>query len=316
MAGEAWCRRIVWGLWGAFLLLGGAEKAWAEVVILHPAGPALIPLAGLLSGEVSGDISVQLSIWRTQEEALGRLQRGEAHFAVLPVPLGAILAARSDLVLLAVHEWRVFSLVIPSGMSFDGWRSLVGKTLYLAQGRGTMLDALVRLLINREGLLPDKDIRLLYTSPQEIVALFRQGAIEAAALPEPFTSLCLPQGKGRVALDLQEAWFQATGNHVPVAGLFVHRDRIRDALEEILSVCNLFAASTVWSTTHPRESCETIGKMFDMPSQVLRQGWHRMEFQWKSAGVCSQDVAVFLKTLHHAFPEDFPAVPEHMFFVP
>lgn len=305
-------------LLGGLFLFGtpeGGEGA-REATVLNPGGPALIPMAGLLGEHVSGDVPLHLVMWRTQEEALGRLLRDPELYAVLPVPLGVLLGARSDLVLLAVHEWRVFSLVVSQTTPFDGWPSLAGKELYVAQGRGAMLDALTRLLLRREGLDPTKDLRLVYAPPQEIVALFRQGRIVAAVLPEPFATLCLAHGQGRIALDLQQAWQDATGGRVPVAGLFVHRDHVRNAPEEVAEVCRTLALSTAWSMKFPRETAALLEKSFDMPAAVLLEGWDRLLFSWEPVETCSRDVLNFFDALHRAFPEEFPELPSAMLLRP
>ena len=314
-------KRATW-VWpflvGGLLLWGwpGRSEGISEVTVLHPSGPALIPMAGLVAGKIPGAVAIRLSLWRTQEEALGSLGRDPSLYAVLPVTLGVLLGTRSDLVLLAVHEWRVFSLVVPHTAPFANWRTLRGKELYVAQGRGTMLDALTRLLLERERLVPDKDLRLIYAPPQEIVALFQEHRIDAAVLPEPFATLCLADGKGRIALDLQDAWQEATGGRVPVAGLFVHRDHLQRAPEEVAEVCRMLAHSTAWSVGSPRETCEILETSFDVPAAVLLGGWERLLFSWEPVGTCLQDVEKFFSALHRAFPQEFPELPPQMLPVP
>ena len=303
---------------GIMVILGGSSpgEGSSEVAVLNPGGPALIPVAGILGGQVSGDLPLRVSVWRTQEEALGRLQGDPRLYAVLPLPLGVALGSRSDLVLLAVHEWRVFSLVVSPSLPFEGLASLKGKELYMAQGRGTTLDALVRFLLLREGVDPERDLRLIYAPPQEIVALFRQGSLEAAALPEPFTTLCLAPGKGHVALDLQEVWQQATGGRVPVAGLFAHRDRLREAPEEGAEVCRIMALSTAWGIRHPSEACAVLKKLFDTPEEPFLLGWDRMTFSWEPTDRCSRDVEIFFQTLHRTLPGDFSPLPSGVISLP
>jgi NitT/TauT family transport system substrate-binding protein len=96
-----------------------------SVTLLNPLGPAVIPVTGLASGKVSGDVQVDLQYWKTTDEVTGLLSNGTAQFAVLPVTTGANMAAAGlDLVLLGVHEWKAFYLVAAEDAAFDDWDSL------------------------------------------------------------------------------------------------------------------------------------------------------------------------------------------------
>ena len=56
---------------------------------------------------------------------------------------------------------------------FDNWQSLKGKEVYVAVGKGTTVDLLLRSALSDAGLVPDQDVKFVYAPPQEIVALFK-----------------------------------------------------------------------------------------------------------------------------------------------
>ena len=87
----------------------GAQSSDVEQVqLINPLGPVVIPLAGITSGEIETDITINVQYWKSIDEAIGLLADEQTQFAVLPITAGANLAASGlDLVLAGVHEWKV-----------------------------------------------------------------------------------------------------------------------------------------------------------------------------------------------------------------
>ena len=93
-----------------------------EIKLINPMGPTVIPVAGIHSGTIGEDINLDIQYWNTIDEAIGLLSSGAAQFAVLPITNGAnIYASGIDIVLLGVHEWKVFYLLASDKADFkDG----------------------------------------------------------------------------------------------------------------------------------------------------------------------------------------------------
>ncbi len=149
------------------------------------------------------------------------LVSNQADFAVLPITVGANLYTQGmDLILLGVHEWKAFYLIVDDVSKFGDLSSLKGKEVYSPHGRGQTVDVLLRYLLVVNGLVPDKDVKFYYLPPQEIVSLFKAGKIEYAALPEPFSTLATNGTQGGIVLDFQEEWNKVSNSKygLPIAG--------------------------------------------------------------------------------------------------
>lgn len=287
------------------------------VTLINPLGPVVIPLAGMISGETQNSKLVDIQYWTTIDEAIGLLAGEDADFAVLPISAGAnITASGVDLVLLGVHEWKVFYLLAAPGEPFDGWESLVGKTVYSPESKGQTVDVLTRFALADNGIEPDKDVTFVYAPPQEIVALFKEGKIEYAALPEPFVSLALSQSDGKIVLDYQEYWNEVNDSDygIPIAGLFVRRSFLTENPSAVEAMINTLSDSTVWANEHPEEALTAISDVLTLPQNVMLSAMERMEFGFINAQDAKQSVLDFLETVQTTYPEGIKAIPGDEFF--
>jgi NitT/TauT family transport system substrate-binding protein len=293
------------------------EMDVTQATLINPLGPAVIPVIGIGSGAVASDLAVNVQYWKTADEALGLLSSGDAEFAVLPITNGANMAASGlDLVLLGVHEWKAFYLVAADGAAFDGWDSLAGKTVYTPEAKGQTVDVLTRYALSRQGLTPDEDVTFVYAPAQEIVALFGEGQIEYAALPEPFVTQALAAGAGRVALDYQDYWSEVSGaeDGIPIAGLFVTREFYEAYPGASQAVATLVSASTDWANENPDEAVQACAEVLPLPAEVLRGAMDRLVFAYVPAAEAKGQVLDFLSAIQDTYPEGVKAIPDDTFF--
>ncbi len=287
------------------------------ITLINPLGPAVIPLAGILSGETQNSASITVQYWSTLDEATGLLAGDDVNFAVLPISVGANLSASGmDLVLLGVHEWKVFYLLAAPGETFNGWDSLVGKTVYSPESKGQTVDVLTRYALSSSGIDPDKDVTFVYAPTQEIVALFKEGKVEYAALPEPFVSLALSQSDGKIVLDYQEYWNEVNGTQygIPIAGLFVKRSFLTENPAAVEMMVNALTESSEWSNDNPEETLTAVSDVLTLPQDVMLNALRRMKFEYIGAQAAKQSVLDFLNAIQTTYPEGIKAVPGDDFF--
>lgn len=285
--------------------------------LINPMGPAVIPAVGMASGAVTGDVAVEVTYWKTTDEAIGLLAAGEAQFAVLPVTAAANMRASGiDIAMLAVHEWRAFYLVAASGSPFGGWDSLVGKTVYTPEAKGQTVDVLTRYALAANGIVPDEQVTFVYAPAQEIVALFGEGRIQYAALPEPYVTMVLAAGDGTIVLDYQDYWAKATGSDhgIPIAGLFVTTDFLAEHPNESEAVAQLLAASTEWANANPDAAIEASAAVLPLEAGVVREALTRLGFESVPANAAKDEVLRFLAVVRETYPEGVKAVPDDSFF--
>ncbi len=292
--------------------------AEGEVKLINPIGPAVIPVAGIDNGTIKTDLSLEIQYWNTIDQALGMLSSGAADFAVLPVSNGVNMYANGiDLLLLGVHEWKVFYLLASDKADFRGWPSLKGHTVYTPTAKGQTVDIITRYALNQNQIRPDEEVSFAYAPPQEIVALFKAGKIDYAALPEPFVSLALTSGQGKVVLDYQEYWSQISGTQlgIPIAGLFVQKDFLAQHPGETQAVASLLAESTAWANENPALAIKASAQVLPLAPEVMEIALQRIKFDYVSAAECKTEVIRFLEIMQESYPEGVKRIPNSGFFV-
>jgi NitT/TauT family transport system substrate-binding protein len=296
---------------------GSQEIAVETVTLINPVGPIVIPAAGLASGAVESAVPVAVQYWKTGDEAIGLLSNDTAQFAVLPITTGVNMnAAGLDLALLGVHEWKVFYLVAADGQVFDGWDSLIGKTVYTPESKGQTVDVLTRYALTEAGITPDEQVNFAYAPAAEIVALFQEGKVEYAALPEPFVTQAVAAGNGAIVLDYQDYWSEVSGaqNGIPIAGLFVKRAYLEDHADIVDAVVDALSASTSWANENPSEAIQASAEVLPLPEAILQSALERIKFEYVPASEVKTDVLTFLQTMQAAYPEGIKQIPEEDFF--
>jgi len=285
-----------------------------SITFINPFGPTIIPISPMLDGVIQGYVNLNISLWKNPDEAIARIVSGEAKFAVLPITTAANLYSKGiDIKLVGVHEWKVFYLV--SKQDFKDLSNLKGKTVYSAHGRGQTVDVLLRYLLVLSGLKPDKDVQFVYAPPQEVVALFKAGKVDFAALPEPFVSMCLASD-GKIVLDFQEEWNKISGssNGIPVAGLFVTGE-IAQYVNLIEDVEKTFEKSINWSNENLDKALEITNKYLTIPTPILKESMKRTEFRYVPVSKCKKDVELFLSKMNELYSEGLPKIPDEGFYL-
>ncbi|ABR30739.1 nitrate ABC transporter substrate-binding protein [Thermosipho melanesiensis] len=282
-----------------------------SLTLLNPFGPTIFPVAPIIGEKVKGDVDISVEFWKNLDDVIAKVATSYAKFVVLPITTAANLYAKGvDIKLIGVHEWKVFYLV--ANTEYTDLTSLKGQTVYSAHGRGQTVDVLLRYLLTKEGLKPDVDVKFAYAPPQEIVALFKSGKIHFAALPEPFVTMCL--GNGKIVLDFQNVWNNISGSKfgIPIAGLFVIGN-ISNYKNTINEVENIFKSSVEYANSHIDESLAITSKYFPIPVPVLKKSLERTEFKYIKN--CKEEVDLFLRTMHKLYEEGIPKVPDEGFYL-
>ncbi|KUG02379.1 abc-type nitrate/sulfonate/bicarbonate transport system, periplasmic component [hydrocarbon metagenome] len=288
------------------------------VTLINPIGPTVIPVIGISSGNIEGNLDINVQYWNTLDEAIGLLAGNDVEFAVLPITNGVnMYASGVDIVLLGVHEWKVFYLLASEDVVFDGWNSLKGKTVYTPTARGQTVDVLTRYALSKENIKPDEEVAFAYAPPQEIVALFKEGKIDYAALPEPFISLALASGHGQVVLDYQDYWsgISGAGKGIPIAGLFVKKDFLNKYPNETRGIADILAESTTWANQNPETAIQASAEELPLPPAVMQSALRRITFQYVPAAEVQAEVISYLQMMQETYPEGVKEIPDSGFFV-
>jgi NitT/TauT family transport system substrate-binding protein len=295
-----------------------APKPVPQVTITNPTGPVVVPVLGIDSGNVTNEeFEVGITYWKNIDEAVAYLAADQAEFAVLPITTAANIYAQGiDITLLGVHEWKVFYLVAKEGVEFKDWSSLIGKTVYSAHGKGQTVDILMRAALSKIGVDPDRDVEILYAPPQEAVALFKAGKADFVALPEPFITLALKDSGGRLVLDFQEYYKELSGkkDRIPVAGLFVKKDFLKEHPEQAARVADLLARSTEWGNQNVDTALPLAGEVLPIPAPVMKEALTRIDFYYVPIAEARAEVEEFLRITKELYPEGITELPDQGFY--
>ena len=227
-------KKILSLLLAAALLLLSACGATAKgmsaegpVRIAGLKGPTTMGLVNLLDMEQQGTAALDydLQLYGTADEIVPGLIKGELDMAAIPANLAAALyqKTKGGIQVMAVNTLGVL-YVVEKGDTVHSMADLAGRTI-LSTGKGTTPEYLLRYLLEKNGLDPDKDVKIQYCSEAtEVTAQMAAAQKDAiAVLPQPYvTTAGMKDPSLRVALDLTAEWDKVSDSQL-VTGVTVVR---------------------------------------------------------------------------------------------
>lgn len=190
-------------------------------------GPTTMGLVNLLDMEQQGTAALDydLQLYGTADEIVPGLIKGELDMAAIPANLAAALyqKTKGGIQVMAVNTLGVL-YVVEKGDTVHSMADLAGRTI-LSTGKGTTPEYLLRYLLEKNGLDPDKDVKIQYCSEAtEVTAQMAAAQKDAiAVLPQPYvTAVGMKDPSLRVALDLTAEWDKVSDSQL-VTGVTVVR---------------------------------------------------------------------------------------------
>lgn len=175
-------------------------------------GPTTMGLVNLLSMEEDGAASMDydLQLYGAADEIVPLLMKGELDMAAIPANLAATLYQKTEggIQAVAVNTLGVLYVVEKGGDTVQSMADLAGRTI-LSTGKGTTPEYVLRYLLTKNGLDPDKDVKIeYYSEASEVTAQMAASKKDAiAVLPQPYvTAAQLKDSSLRVVLDLTKEW--------------------------------------------------------------------------------------------------------------
>ena len=188
-----------------------AAKTKSGVRIAGLKGPTTMGLVNLLDMERSGKASqhYDLQLYGAADEIVPKLIKGELDMAAIPATLAATLYQKTNggIQVMAGNTLGVL-YVVEKGDSVHSFADLKGRTI-LSTGKGTTPEYVLRYLLTKNGLDPDKDVKIeYYSEASEVTAQMAASKKDAiAVLPQPYvTAAQLKDSSLRVVLDLTKEW--------------------------------------------------------------------------------------------------------------
>jgi len=274
---------------------------FGNYLYINPIGPTLVPIARLIHDSPDGKTIAEgfsIEFWKTVDQALALVISGKADFALLPVTIGAKLAAEGvPIKLAAVSMWGGFYFV-SRNEPIEGVEDLLGKVVYTLHAPGQTADVILRGVLEKLGYEVNKDIRIVYVAGPEALQLFAAGKADILLLPEPFASLAQAKVKGSIkSMSIDELWrILSPGNGpIPSSGIFVRKDVDPTVVDLFLL---LYKQSLTLSLQDLELTASIVSEaMGGFPVPILKKSFSGIDYEFKAASEIKDEVVSYLETL-------------------
>jgi len=156
-------------------------------------------------------------------------------FMAVPTTMAANFYNKgANVKLIVVSYWGDFQVL--SKKEVSSFKDLRGKKITIPR-QGNLLDIVFKYLAKENGL-NIKNVKIEYgcKSPIMVSNLLLSDKIDFAVLPEPFASIAVSKGKGKIkrVIDLTKEYEKVTKHRLPQAGLIVIGRKSNEIIEEFM----------------------------------------------------------------------------------
>ena len=271
-------------------------------------GPTTMGLVHLLSMEKAGTAALDydLQLYGAADEIVPKLIKGELDLAAIPANLAATLYQKTNggIQVLAVNTLGVL-YVVEKGNTVHSFADLKGRTI-LSTGKGTTPEYVLRYLLQKNGLDPDKDVKIeYYSEASEVTAQMAAAKKDAiAVLPQPYvTAAQMKDAALRVVLALTKEWNKVCGTQL-ITGVTVvrtayaeeHPDVVQAFLTDYEKSVN--AANTDLDGT--AALCEEVGVV--AKAAIAKKALPQCNIVFRRGEEMKKDISAYLQVLYDASP--------------
>ena len=266
---------------------------------INPVGPTLIPIAELLSSDISNEVpGLEINLWRSVDEAISMLVTGRAQISLLPVTVGVKLAASGvDIKLAAVSMWNGFYF-LSTEKSIDDIKDLVGTVIYTLHAPGQTADTILRGALESRGYEVGRDVSIVYVGGAEAVQLLASGKAKLILVPEPFASLAEARVQSVIrSMPIEDLWesFNDRRINIPTSGIFVSGSLDRSVVESFLL---LYQQSMSLSLANREKTAEIVSeKMGGFPIPVLQKAMDTAGFLFADSEKAREETTIYIEKL-------------------
>ena len=290
------------------LACGASAKTSAAVRIAGLKGPTTMGLVNLLEMEKKGTASLDydLQLYGAADEIVPKLIKGELDMAAIPANLAATLYQKTNggIQVMAVNTLGVL-YVVEKGDTVHSFADLKGRTI-LSTGKGTTPEYVLRYLLRKNGLDPDRDVKIEYYSEASEVtvqmAATKKDAI--AVLPQPYvTAAQVKDSSLRVVLDLTKEWNKVCDTQL-ITGVTVVRKAYAEAHPEVVTAFLNDYKQSVDAANNDLDGtaalCERVGVV--AKAAIAKKALPKCNIVCRTGAEMQKDVAAYLQVLYDASP--------------
>ena len=253
----------------------------------------------------SRDGSVLYNMCGAADELVPLLVKGDLDAACVPANLAATLYNKTQgAVQVACINTLGVLYVVEKGDTVQSMADLKGKTL-VTTGKGTTPEYVLRYLLSQNGIDPDKDITIEYTSEAtEALAKVQAGEVSIAMLPQPFVTAAMAQTEGlRIALDMNAEWQAVAGSPMVTGVLLVRKDAVEADPARFADFMEKYKLSTEQANTDPEGTaalCEAFGVV--AKAALAQKALPQCNIVFETGDAMKTDLTAYYKVLFDADP--------------
>lgn len=242
-----------------------AEKS-SNIKVAGLKGPTTMGIVKLMEDNDKN----QYEILGTAEEAAAKITKGEIDVALVPSNLAANLHNKdAGVVMAGINTLGVLNIV-ETGNTINSIQDLKGKTI-LSTGKGTTPEYTLNFLLSKNGIDPEKDVKIEYKSEAtELARLLETQTDAIAVLPQPYaTTVMMKNEKVRIALDFNDEWKKVAPDSDIVTGvILVRKEFLETNAENFSNFLKEYKASVNWVNENHAEAAKLIAKAEIAPEAV------------------------------------------------
>ncbi|HBE78430.1 MAG TPA: hypothetical protein DDW65_11740 [Firmicutes bacterium] len=262
--------------------------------------------------------NTSFEVFKTPDLAVGKLIAGEADIAGLPTSTAAIMYNKGVAVqIAAIIGWGVM-YIVGNDHSIKRWTDLKGKEIYVS-AKGAISDILLRYLISKNGLDPERDVKIQYiASSVELAQLVAAGRVQLAAMPEPWVTEVLEKSPQlKVVLDFQKEWqrLEKQGTAYPQTCIVVRKKFVEEHPEAVRGFLRELKDSIDWVNRHPQAAGLLGQKYVQIAAPAVENGLGRTNLRFDEAFKVRTAIGLFFQRLLEFSPDSIGGkVPDAGFY--
>ena len=286
-----------------------AAKSNSGVRIAGLKGPTTMGLVNLLDMERKGTATqhYDLQLYGAADEIVPKLIKGELDMAAIPANLAATLYQKTNggIQVMAVNTLGVL-YVVEKGDTIHSFADLKGRTI-LSTGKGTTPEYVLRYLLRKNGLDPDRDVKIEYYSEAsevtaQMAAATKKDAI--AVLPQPYvTAAQMKDSSLRVVLDLTKEWNKVCDTQLITGVTVVRTEYAKQNPDIVANFLKDYETSITAAQTNVANTaalCEETGVV--AKKAIAQKALPQCNIVYRVGDEMKADVNAYLQVLYDASP--------------
>ena len=271
-------------------------------------GPTTMGLVNLLSMEQAGTAAMDydLQLYGAADEIVPLLIKGELDMAAIPANLAATLYQKTNggIQAVAVNTLGVL-YVVEQGDTVHSMADLKGRTI-LSTGKGTTPEYVLRYLLRKNGIDPDKDVKIeYYSEASEVTAQMAATKKDAiAVLPQPYvTAAQMKDSSLRVVLDLTREWNKVCDTQLITGVTVVRTAYAEEHPEEVINFLKDYQKSVDAANDDldgTAALCEEVGVV--AKAAIAKKALPKCNIVYRIGDEMKADVNAYLQVLYDASP--------------